>query len=193
MGRKQYSPKRKRQDVPLQAYRFVGFLEKLLNIDQQSEEQHGSQGSHFDPRKSSNSLYFSEDNNDQSMLEATPPTTATSPPTPSNPFIGNAMEILEQGGDLDKIDQATLEKAIQPIWQSLEQLDAVSLLNLRKSTKRDGARISNGYVKNECMNRSKCSVPLFRTSNRDMRRRRKAKDLSNSPPLHSLTHMLTPF
>ena len=60
----------------------------------------------------------------------------------TTPFSG-AMELIEKG--LENVDAATLRQTIDPIWQSLESLDAVAMLDL-KQTDNEGARVSDGYV-----------------------------------------------
>lgn len=55
------------------------------------------------------------------------------------PFMG-AMELLAAG--LENVDTATLRQSIDPIWQSLESLDAAAMLDLKRTDK--GARLSDG-------------------------------------------------
>lgn len=153
MARKTQESKRKRAEVPNEAYRFISNLEKLLKLDNSSNEGQ----TYFwvricHPPKFISHNFFSHSRiNDYSytMLEQSPP-----PVTDSNdPFMG-AMDLLglEQGG-LENVDSSTLRRAIDPIWKSLESLDAVSMLNLERCEQ--GARLSDGYVSH--MNAACCS------------------------------------
>ena len=77
------------------------------------------------------------------------------------PFKGlPPMELMAEG--LDSVDNETLRQSIDPIWKSLESIDAAAMLNLK--IVEDGARVSDGYVTlHHICTKSTLSLSLPRT------------------------------
>jgi len=134
MAREKKKPKRKRQTIPRDVYIFIENLERFLEVDvEQNEAQNNDYAlsSHFGTQSSSHSSTLT---NSASMIQGT---------TPNNPFMSfPAMELIEEG--LDNVDAATLRQSIDPIWKSLESLDATAMLNLKQTD--HGAQVTEGYV-----------------------------------------------
>jgi hypothetical protein len=52
------------------------------------------------------------------------------------------MELIAEG--LESVDSETLRQSLDPIWKSLESIDALTMLDLKRVEQ--GARVSDGYV-----------------------------------------------
>lgn len=128
----------------MEAYRFIEHLERVLDVDFRSKKEQDTENglsSHFDTREKSseNHVTISSNSDSFSMIQETPNTATTN----ESPFTGlPAMDLIAEG--LENVDAATLRQSIEPIWKSLESLDAVAMLNLKQTTQ--GAQVSDGYV-----------------------------------------------
>ena len=58
------------------------------------------------------------------------------------PFCLPPMQLIADG--LESVDTATLRQSLDPIWKSLESLDAVAMLDLKRVA--HGATVAEGYV-----------------------------------------------
>lgn len=59
------------------------------------------------------------------------------------PYMGlPPIELIAEG--LDSVDNETLRQSLDPIWKSLESIDAIAMLDLKRVEQ--GARVSDGYV-----------------------------------------------
>lgn len=138
MAPKKKQSKRKRKKIPSEAYIFIENLERLLEIrfsPNGAENINNDQGSHS---------HYVRDQNSTSKLTNISSNMIQEPPTTNEaPFMGlPTMELIEKG--LENVDSATLRQSIDPIWKSLESLDAMAMLSLKQTDK--GARVADGYV-----------------------------------------------
>ena len=133
MGRKKAKTEKKKGRIPLEVYVFIDTLERLLEIRSSSPQ---TEGSHFDITNGKNSNSTNSHNNNNNMIQEAPMNGQV-------PFMGlPAMDLIE--GGLENVDSSTLRQAIDPIWKSLEGLDAVAMLDLKQTEQ--GARVADGYV-----------------------------------------------
>lgn len=129
MARKTTQPKRKRPSIPAEVYKFVESLENFLEVDVSPKNAQNT-NANLDVALSKFTL-----TNSANMIQ--------DPPTTSNPFVSfPALELIDKG--LDNVDAATLRRSIDPIWKSLESLDAMAMLNLQPT--KEGARVTDGCV-----------------------------------------------
>jgi hypothetical protein len=133
MVKDQQDGNRKRKRIPSEAMDFIDKLERVLEIRFLSSE---SLSSHFDMTAEAPSRVTH--NSSETMMSNV--TTAYENDT-NHPFSG-AMELIAKG--LENVDAATRRQSIDPIWKSLESLDAVAMLDLKQTD--NGARVSDGYV-----------------------------------------------
>jgi hypothetical protein len=64
-------------------------------------------------------------------------------PSEPEPFMGlPPTELIAEG--LESVDSETLRQSLDPIWKSLESIDAIAMLDLKRVEQ--GARVSDGYV-----------------------------------------------
>jgi hypothetical protein len=135
MGKNEQDGNRKRKRVPSEVISFIENLERHLDIRFSSNDVEGSHLQHH--------RVSSEHPNTRLVTHSPEMNNVTCETQPmTTPFSG-AMELIERG--LENVDAATLRQTIDPIWQSLESLDAVAMLDL-KQTDNDGARVSDEYV-----------------------------------------------
>jgi cysteamine dioxygenase len=132
MGKNEQDGNRKRKRVPSEVISFIENLERHLEIRFSSNDVEGSHLQH--------DRVSSEHPNTRLVTHSPEMNNVTCETQPmTTPFSG-AMELIERG--LENVDAATLRQTIDPIWQSLESLDAVAMLDL-KQTDNDGARVSD--------------------------------------------------
>jgi hypothetical protein len=65
-----------------------------------------------------------------------------SPSEPEPLMLLPPMELIAEG--LESVDSETLRQSLDPIWKSLESIDALNMLDLKRVEQ--GARVSDGYV-----------------------------------------------
>lgn len=133
MGKNEQETNRKRKRIPSEAVSFIENLERQLEIGFSWTDGKGSHLQHPPPDDDPTRLVTNFPEMNKVACETQPADT---------PFSG-AMELIEKG--LENVDAATLRQSIDPIWQSLESLDAIAMLDL-KQTDNEGARVSDGYV-----------------------------------------------
>jgi hypothetical protein len=143
MAREKKETKRKRKRIPVDVCNFIENLERLLELrfsSNHAENNAYSLGSHSSPLTSTQIVTNSLNDPVMNVAYDTQETPVT---TDDAPFMGlPAMDLLAVG--LETVDTATLRQSIDPIWKSLEVLDAVAMLDLKRVDK--GARVTNGYV-----------------------------------------------
>ena len=141
MAREKKETKRKRKSIPMEVYTFIDHLERLLEIRFSPNEATNSAfglGSHSSRETSTPQITNSSFNDPVAVMSVAYDTTETSDDAP---FMGlPAMDLIAEG--LETVDTATLRQAIDPIWKSLETLDAVAMLDLERIDK--GARVTDG-------------------------------------------------
>lgn len=148
--------KRRRSDI----YTFVRDLERVLSSQDSSSQEsntddgHSShlQGSHFDmntgvyanstaeqnfritfPTNSSAASDMNVTLDEQKRVALSEPELLMGPPP---------LELIAEG--LDSVDNETLRQSLDPIWKSLESIDAIAMLDLKIVDQ--GARVSDGYA-----------------------------------------------
>lgn len=132
MGKNEQDSNRNGKRIPSEAISFIESLERQLEIGVSGSDRLGSHLQQI-PRDHHTRLVTNSEKMNKVACE-----------TQSTPFSG-AMELIEKG--LENVDAAMLRQTIDPIWQSLESLDAVAMLDLKPQTEHsEGARVADGYV-----------------------------------------------